>query len=290
MENLNSSRDGINRNNRPSDSFLGINKQSHKIGKGVTRKSPIHPSGFANSKQQPPQPPVYNISKNDFRNLVQQLTGSPSQETQAPVPIQPPKPPSVRLQRIRPPPLRPPIHNPQTLNQNHPVFNNPNPGFPGKPLNSPLLATPSFSPLLPLTPGDAVWVNNFAESPVSAYMRYLMNPNSEPGARPSGSIQESSGLLPTPQVGPSPRSLPSPGFVLPSPTSQFFLPSPLPLPSPFALPSPNSSFANNGDPRFSFSSTPQSGILGPGPASPGFLLPPSPSSWFPIPSPRWRNL
>ncbi|KAK7853761.1 protein haiku1 [Quercus suber] len=90
-----------NRNNE----HLGVNK----IGKNI-RKSPLHQPNFANNNpaaRQQPQPQVYNISKNDFRNIVQQLTGSPSQEPLPRPPNNPPKPQSMRLQRIRPPPLTP---------------------------------------------------------------------------------------------------------------------------------------------------------------------------------------
>ncbi|CAM9001690.1 unnamed protein product [Rhodiola kirilowii] len=79
---------------------LGVNK----IGKNI-RKSPLHqPSytgsngggnndnsqsinsaasvapGGAGAQRPQPQPQVYNVSKNDFRNIVQQLTGSPARD------------------------------------------------------------------------------------------------------------------------------------------------------------------------------------------------------------------
>ncbi|KAH1089632.1 hypothetical protein J1N35_016889 [Gossypium stocksii] len=56
-----------------------------------------------------PQPQVYNISKNDFRNAVQQLTGSPSQDLLPRPPLNSPKPQSIGLQKIRPPPLTPAV-------------------------------------------------------------------------------------------------------------------------------------------------------------------------------------
>ncbi|GJY90092.1 HAIKU1-like protein [Tanacetum coccineum] len=89
-----------------SNEYLGVNK----IGKGI-RKSPLHQPNFANPARQQPQPQVYNINKNDFQSIVQQLTGSPSrQPSQEPLPRPPmnsPKPPSNRLHRIRPSPLTP---------------------------------------------------------------------------------------------------------------------------------------------------------------------------------------
>ena len=90
-----------NRNNE----HLGVNK----MGKNI-RKSPLHQPNFANNNpaRQQPQPQVYNISKNDFRNIVQQLTGSPSQEPLPRPPNNPPKPQSMRLQRI-------PLHNLKAL-------------------------------------------------------------------------------------------------------------------------------------------------------------------------------
>ncbi|XP_075486416.1 uncharacterized protein LOC142526026 [Primulina tabacum] len=45
----------------------------------------------------------YDINKNDFRNLVQQLTGSPLREPPFRPTQYPPKPPNKRLQRIHPP-------------------------------------------------------------------------------------------------------------------------------------------------------------------------------------------
>ncbi|KAF3788549.1 IKU1 protein [Nymphaea thermarum] len=290
---------GVTGNSRHSD-HLGVNNQSHKIAKNV-RKSPIHQSNYGNARQQQPQPQVYNINKSEFRNIVQQLTGSPVPERQPPPPVHPPKPPSMRLQKIRPPPLMP-ISRPQAVPQPvvppHSSFNNavgynpappapisnnmvPNPMFFARPNNPNFLPSPTFSPLPPLTPGDAIWANT-AESPISAYMRYLQNSIVDPGPRPAQQQQLPPGLLPTPPpLLPSPQANPPP--LLPSPTSQFLLPSPTFLPlssprSPFPLPSPGSLFPSPG--FFSFPSPSQSGILGPGPQlpppSPGFLFPSSP--------------
>uniref|UniRef100_A0A2P2IPT5 VQ domain-containing protein n=1 Tax=Rhizophora mucronata TaxID=61149 RepID=A0A2P2IPT5_RHIMU len=315
-----------NSKNRPND-HLGVNK----MGKNI-RKSPLHQPNFANNaNRQQPQPQVYNISKNDFRNIVQQLTGSPSHSQEHPPrPSQnPPKPQSMRLQKIRPPPLmpinRPHIPTPvqaQAVAPPSVPYNNTfvMPGQIGQP-------SPAMMPQL--TPGDSVWPTP-AESPISAYMRYLQNsiidpsswgnqaypPLQQPHPPVPGPMQPqppSSGLLPNPPMPtlPSPRigghvppmpNLPSPHMngpgLLPSPTSQFLFPSPtgymnlLSPRSPFPLLSPGIQFPPPLSPNFAFSPMTQSGILGPGPQpppSPGLLFPLSPSGFFPISSPRWRD-
>ncbi|KAG7955812.1 hypothetical protein I3843_11G092100 [Carya illinoinensis] len=308
-----------NSKNRHND-HLGVNK----MGKNI-RKSPLHQPNFANNPaRQQPQPQVYNISKNDFRNIVQQLTGSPSQEPLPRPPNNLPKPQSVRLQKIRPPPLtpinRPHIPPPMPVPIAPPpmVYNN---SF----VRHGQFGQPSPTPLQPLTPGDSIWANT-AESPISAYMRYLQNSIMDPGQRGNqaqaqpqlqfpGQIQgypPSNALLPNPPMPalPSPRvngptppmpNLPSPQSngpaLLPSPISQFLLPSPsgymnLWSPrSPYPLYSPGIQFPLPLTPNFAFSPMAQSGILGPGPQpppSPG-LFPLSPSGFFPILSPRWRD-
>lgn len=247
--------------NRQSD-HLGVNK----IGKNI-KKSPLHQPNFANNpNRQQPQPQVYNISKNDFRNIVQQLTGSPSQEPLPRPPQNPPKPQSMRLQKIRPPPLTP-------INRPHipppvpaPAVAPPVPYHnafvrPGMPHPPGQFGLPSPTMTPPFIPGDSGWAST-AESPISAYMRYLQNTIVDTGPRGNqaqsplqphpplpqgrGQIQpqhqpSSGGLLlnphlapvPTPGVnGPAPPmpNLPSPWMngppCLPSPTSQFLLPSP----------------------------------------------------------------
>jgi len=82
-----------NSKNRINDS-LGDNK----MGKNI-RKSPLHQPNFGNNAaRQQPQPQVYNISKNDFQDIVQQLTRSPSQEPPHRPPHRPPpKPKSMRM-------------------------------------------------------------------------------------------------------------------------------------------------------------------------------------------------
>lgn len=308
-----------NSKNRHND-HLGVNK----MGKNI-RKSPLHQPNFANNPaRQQPQPQVYNISKNDFRNIVQQLTGSPSQEPLPRPPNNPPKSQSMRLQKIRPPPLTP-------INRPHMP-----PPVP-VPIAPPLMAynnnfvrpghfgQPSPIPLQPYQhqPGDPNWANT-AESPISAYMRFLQNTIMDPSPRANqGQPQPhapgpgqfhpqppSTALLPNPPLPalPSPRmNGPPPHYpnhlsprmngpaLLPSPTSQFLLPSPngyfnlLSPRSPYPLLSPGIQFPPM-TPNFSFSPMGQSGILGPGPQpplSPGFPL--SPSGFFAMSSPRWRD-
>ncbi|KAK7361024.1 hypothetical protein VNO77_03048 [Canavalia gladiata] len=311
-----------NSKNRHNDN-LGVNK----MGKNI-RKSPIHQpnygnnstSGGARQQQQQPQSQVYNISKNDFRDIVQQLTGSsPSQDPPSKPPHNnSPKPQSMRLQKIRPPPLphvRPPLPVPYNNNT-----------LPARPSQ---FRQPSIS-AKPLQQGDMTW-GNTAVSPISAYMRYLEHSIIDPGSRGNqfqpqpqqvpGSVQNphppSSALLPNPPVTmlPSPRlnapvvplngtnpplpAAPSPQAngppILPSPTSQFLLPSPngymnfLSPRSPYPLLSPGIQFPSPFTPNFPFSPFAQSGMFGPGsqpPLSPG-LFPLSPSGFYPITSPRW---
>ncbi|XWS62147.1 hypothetical protein CRYUN_Cryun07bG0186000 [Craigia yunnanensis] len=254
-----------NSKNRQYD-HLGVNK----IGKNI-KKSPLHQPNFANNAaRQQPQPQVYNISKNDFRNIVQQLTGSPSHDPLPRPPQNPPKPQSMRLQKIRPPPLTP-------INRPHipPTVPVPAPAHAPAPIPPPAsynnivrpgqYGQPSPAMLQSMMPGDAVWANT-AESPISAYMRYLqtslMDPSPirnqvQPQLHPAVPGQPhapppSSGLLPNPPISalPSPRgingpvtpmpNLPSPrmnGPVPPMPN----LPSPR-MNGPALLPSPTSQF------------------------------------------------
>ncbi|CAJ2647249.1 leucine-rich repeat extensin-like protein 5-like [Trifolium pratense] len=159
-----------NSKNRLNDS-LGVNK----LGKNI-RKSPLHQPNFGNNAARPqPQPQVYNISKNDFRDIVQQLTGSPSQDHPPRPPHNPPKPQSMRLQKIRPPPLspinRPRLPPPMPMPAAPPPvpYNNaPRPAHYGQPSPTP-------------SPGD-LWANT-TDSPISAYMRYLQNSMMDPGSR-----------------------------------------------------------------------------------------------------------
>lgn len=231
--------------NRDKDEYLKqVNKLSHKISKpkkplvldnnyntAILNDLPlpnqsqplIQPPPLTQNQSQPlnlhqqpqHQPPVYNINKSDFRDVVQKLTGSPAHPVQdrftTPPPIQQPKPTSSRLQKIRPPPL--------------PQLNVP-------PVN------PSFlrQPLSPLPPFPAV--HAAAESPISAYMRYIQN-TTFPSPRwsnfvsppPENIAPASSVQFPVPPSSygcvPSPKS-PYPSF---SPTSLGFPLSPT-VPSP----------------------------------------------------------
>lgn len=324
--------------NRPND-YLGVNK----IGKNI-RKSPLHQPNFVNNgnnnsnnnnpARQQPQPQVYNISKSDFRSIVQQLTGSPSRNSNDPLPRPPinppPKHPSMRLQRIRPPPLSP-INRPpvvahmapmQPPPQGPPMAPHPGPfnynNFARPP--PPQFGQPSPRGVQPLGPGGSGWMNS-ALSPISAYMQQLQScisdggpnpyqPQSQAQAQPHGQPQMQfpgqaqgqgqPGLLPNPSAQPlaSPRMNCGPAL-LPSPTSQFQLPSPswfnMLSPtqrSPYPLLSPGSQFPPPLSPNFAFSPIGQSGILGPGPQpplSPGIAFPLSPSGFFSFPSPRWRD-
>ncbi|KAJ9536934.1 hypothetical protein OSB04_029667 [Centaurea solstitialis] len=225
------------------DVRLGVNK----IGKNI-RKSPPPPyqpvqPNFANLARPPPQPPqVYNINKNDFQTVVQQLTGSPlhhSQQQQQPLPRphqNSPNPPSNRLQKIRPP-------RPAQYGQ------------------------PPWQPP-PMTGGGA----NTAESPISAYMRYLQHSIIDPSQghpQTPNQIQshqgQSSGFpsfppFPSPRTNVFPPSFPSPRMN--------GLPPPFPSPRMSGLPPPFPSPRMNGSPR----------INGP-------LIPPSPNSQYLLPSP-----
>jgi len=274
---------------------LGVNK----TGKNI-RKSPLHQPNYGNNnnnvngtrqqQQQQPQPQVYNISKNEFRDIVQQLTGSPSQDPQSKPPqSNSPKPQSMRLQKIRPPPLpyvRPPLpssYNNNTLPPTAAHFRQPSPNpFPQ------------------------------AVSPISAYVRYLEHSLTDPGSKgshvqplpPSSALLPNNSIFPSPRLNPPPSphlpAVPSPQTngppFLPSPTSQFLLPSPngymnflSPQSSYPPLLSPGIQFPSPFTPNFPFSPFGQSGIFGPGqqpPLSPG-MFPLSPSGFFPITSPRW---
>ncbi|TKY56279.1 VQ motif-containing protein 9 [Spatholobus suberectus] len=136
-----------------------LNKLSHNISK---------PNHTFNKHALPEsQPHVYNISKNDFRDMVQKLTGSPGHDQQ-PKPVHPVS--SSRLHRLRPPPL------PQVVSHRPP----------------PHSGNVAVAPPSPLPPFPSV----HAESPVSAYMRFLRN------SMPSSSYSsESEFQMPTSPFG-----------------------------------------------------------------------------------------
>ncbi|KAF8103527.1 hypothetical protein N665_0188s0458 [Sinapis alba] len=179
---------GNNTGNRDNHYLRQLNKLSHKISKPTATSSisaavnretdhqPLPPPPPQQQQQQmnhgnlhQHQPPVYNINKNDFRDVVQKLTGSPAHERISAPPQQPIHHPkaqqSSRLHRIRPPPLAHVINRPPGLLNNAiiPPPGNWSGGFVPRP-------TAPLSPLPPLPPVHAA-----AESPVSSYMRYLQN-------------------------------------------------------------------------------------------------------------------
>ncbi|GMH26757.1 hypothetical protein Nepgr_028600 [Nepenthes gracilis] len=297
---------------RPSEN-LGVNK----MGKNI-RKSPLHQPNFVSSSNTnattrlQPYSQIYNIHKNDFRTIVQQLTGSPSHEPlPRPPPNNAPKPSSMRLQKIRPPPLIP-IHRPSLR---------PMPSQGPVPFSAQAMAMaptqvphrnnfavppsqfsqPSPRAMQPLMPTDSAWMNP-SLSPTSVYMQQFQSCINDAGHRPMTSIPSqvrgqvpaqmpSSGLLPNPPTQPwpsmrinSPAVLPSPisPFPLPSPSDFLHLLSPLPM-SPYPLFSPRNQFPPPLTP------TSQSGISGPGllsPLSPAIAFPLSPSGFFALSSPR----
>ncbi|KAJ4907060.1 Protein HAIKU1 [Raphanus sativus] len=196
-----------------NDHYLGVNK----IGKNI-RKSPLHqpqPSCAAHANlaaadaaaRPQAQPQVYNINRNDFRSIVQQLTGSPSPESlHRPLPPQnnnSPKPQNTRLQRIRPPPLTQ-INRPAmaSLQQHHPhCLIRPPPPQGRMPQG---IQQQQQQPMM--GHGDQFW-SNTAESPVSEYMRYLQSPFGDAG--PSGN-QMQPGHGHRPYMSAQPQSQPQP--------------------------------------------------------------------------------
>ncbi|XP_010272994.1 PREDICTED: VQ motif-containing protein 9 [Nelumbo nucifera] len=316
-----------NSSNNNRDHYLKhLNKISHKISKDppkplIRRIPPLdhHLSHHHHQhqqqqhqqqqQQQQNQPPVYNINKSDFRDVVQKLTGSPAHDRfSTPPPIHPPKPPSSRLQRIRPPPLehvspRPPhpLNNtvaPMAATSASLPSINPNPSINSGNFNNVgnFIATNNGqppSPLSPLPPFPAV--HAAAESPISAYMRYLQGSISatDPESKRFSGLSPLAPLVSPRWNNPSPLQLQQPQLPLPpplpqqqqvllqSPTSamtpsQFLMPlSPLPF---GRLPSPRSPYPLL-SPTFLFS--PTAGQLG----FPQF--PPSPR--LPVPSPKWRD-
>ncbi|KAA8528303.1 hypothetical protein F0562_035658 [Nyssa sinensis] len=264
-----------------------LNKISHKISKPIRKptfdhhhiqQQHQHPApppqeSQPQNLQQQHQPPVYNINKSDFRDVVQKLTGSPAHERfSTPPPIHPPKPPSSRLQRIRPPPL---VHvgnrPPPLLNNAVPSQLPPQNGFLNRnnPVNTTGAATSGnfinnqrqLAPLSPLPPFPTV--HAAAESPISAYMRLLQNsittvdsdPKRFPALSPLAPLvsprwnnlahsqppQHQQQLQPPPQsILPSPRSTAQSHLLMPSSPLPFgWLPSPR---SPYPLLSPSSRY------------------------------------------------
>ncbi|OAY58099.1 VQ motif-containing protein 9 [Manihot esculenta] len=294
------------------DQYLrNLNKLSHKISKPIITKKPPPPpfdhptfdntninasqsqtqqqsqvSQQHNLQAQQHQPPVYNINKNDFRDVVQKLTGSPAHDRfSTPPPIQPPKPPSSRLQRIRPPPLvhvsnRPPPLVSSAFPPPHqpPRDASVNPSMPIATATTSFIQRPS-APLSPLPPFPAV--HAAAESPVSAYMRYLQNSISS-----VDSNNQFSGFSPlAPLVSPRWNNPPTQQLQLHQSQQQF---APL---QQGILPSPTSGMLVS-QPQFQLPTSPLPfGCLN-SPRS-GLLLSPSSfplSPTLPLSSPRWRAL
>lgn len=270
-----------NSKNRQIDN-LGVNK----MGKNI-RKSPIHQPNFGNNNapRQQPQPQVYNISKNDFRDIVQQLTGSPSHSQEPPPrpPHHPPKPQNNRLQRIRPPPLTPINRHPMPPPMQQPPaappqvpYNNNNNSFPrpaqfGQP--------PPPNHMHPMNPVDMAGPIP-TESPISAYMRYLQSSMLDPSPKGGG--------YPQPQMQPN-VPLQGPGNFQPRPPPGGLLPNPSGpmLPSPRfngPVPPPHMNAAHPHMPPNIPSPQPNGPPPLPSPTS-QFLLP-SPTAFFGVLSPR----
>ncbi|KAK6116153.1 hypothetical protein DH2020_008422 [Rehmannia glutinosa] len=322
ITNSNNSNSSHSHSNR--DMFLKqVNKNSHKIAKPIRKPLPFptttpvsssasipqildpnpHNPGHAPPHSQ--QPPVYNINKNDFRDVVQKLTGSPAHERlpTPPPPVTHPRPPSSRLQRIRPPPLAQISNRPPQLTQILPRAQNDAGQRPPSGHAQPLPPLPPFPSVHPA-----------AESPISAYMRFLQNPGSSVAPSPLwngvappnefGQRPPLSPLQPTDSpissymrfLGSSSAASPRGGGVAPLPppqppfaapnqplTSSAGFPSgfpPMPLsPLPFGCaPSPRSPYGMI-SPSFLLSPTGQFGLP---------QLPMSPT--LPVPSPRWKGM
>ncbi|KAK3016283.1 hypothetical protein RJ639_007603 [Escallonia herrerae] len=254
-----------------------LNKFSHKISKPPIRKPsfdnhPNHPPPAPpqnpqqqqqQQQQQQHQPPVYNINKSDFRDVVQKLTGSPAHHERysTPTPINPPKPQSSRLQRIRPPPLAQLISRPTPA---------PSGAAPHQPCAAAANVNPDgqrqLQPLSPLPPFPAV--HAAAESPISAYMRYLQASNpaldSDPKRFPGVSPRWSNLSQPPPPPPPQSSSGSTAALQFPMPSS----------PLPFGcLPSPRSPYPSLFSPgnQFGFSQFPLSPTLQ-------------------VPSPKWKGV
>ncbi|CAH8254320.1 unnamed protein product [Arabidopsis lyrata] len=298
---------------------LGVNK----IGKNI-KKSPLHQPNFSigiDPLMLQPQPQGYNISKNGFRSIVQQLTGSRSHES-LPQPQQ-----NTRLQKIGPVAQiqinRPCVPPPVMAQPTHELVARP-----------PMHPLPHGSQSI-MGHGDQ-FGSNTAESSASAFMCYRqsslgdsgpngnqMQPTDEYQQQPqvqgqaqphpllqlhnhhslrfNGSARDTP-ILPTPKFDSPPQqmynsSLPSPRFngrgILPTPTSQYLVQSPTtyqnllsPRP-PYSLLSAGVQYPPPLTPRsYTFSSMSQPGILGPGTIP---LPPASPFGVLPISSPRWRG-
>ncbi|KAL0897001.1 hypothetical protein Bca101_080962 [Brassica carinata] len=232
---------------------LGVNK----TGKNI-RKSPIHQPNFAANANAPAparpqaQPHVYSVSKNDFRSVVQQLTGSPSRDSLPRPPPQnnnnSPRPQNTRLQRVRPAPLteinRPSLPLP-TMPQQHRPQTFVQPQFPQ-----------GTQP---------------AESPISEYMRYLQSSLGDAG--PSGN-QMQPGHEHRPYMPVQPQSQPQPPPYMPA----------QPQPQPQSQSQPQSQPQSQHQPHLVSGSQPRMNMQGP--LQPSQYQPPPGL----VPSPMPRNL
>ncbi|KAJ0790719.1 putative VQ motif-containing protein/14 [Helianthus annuus] len=242
-----------------------IHRLSHKISKPPIRKQQppfefdhhhlhqqIHhpplisdesqPSNLHHNQQQH-QPPVYNVSKSDFRDVVQKLTGSPAHERLI-NPIPPVKPQSSRLQKIRPPPLQNLVNRPPPAAGAPPSNTNFRPGA-GTGTGTGTGNGNFFAnrnPLSPLPPLPSV--HAAAESPISAYMRCFQT-NVTGFGHPLPPQGQPSTSLPQPEFPPPSSPLPfgclppslSPRFPF-SPTNQFRFQQLTPLSPTPPAPSP----------------------------------------------------
>lgn len=220
----NSSADSnTNTNRNQTDPLLkNLSKTSHKISKPHHHlnhlKQPAVDSPSSNDPHQQ-QPPVYNIDKTHFRDVVQKLTGSSTPLPQNPNPN---RNPSSRLHGIRPPPL---AHVRNTLPPA--TTSDADAGVGGT--HDGRLRSP-FSPLPPFPTVSAA-----AESPISAYMRCLGS--SFPASADAYPPMNSTFLLaPASPLAFGHIPLLSPSMLL-SPSSQLGFPS-LPLSPGLLLPSP----------------------------------------------------
>lgn len=297
-----------------------LNKLSHKISKPTNKKTPFDPTidpqshshnlnphqqpqaqlqqpGPARSSQtqnqnlQPQQPPVFNINKNDFREVVQKLTGSPAQERfSSPPPIHPPKATSSRLHRFRPPPLAQVSNRPPSLLNratgvppqhlpNSAVTNHINPfGAMGRPI----------APLSPLPPLPTVHAP--ADSPVSSYMRYLQNSMSrvDPNQKQPSGFSPLAPLVSSRWTNPlSPQQqtvAPWQQGMLPPPATQ--APATLSSQSQFPMPSSPLSFGCMNSPKSPYPLLSPSFLFSPSSGQLGFpQLPLSPT----VPNAKWRG-
>ncbi|XP_022752926.1 VQ motif-containing protein 9-like [Durio zibethinus] len=317
--------DANNINNR--DYYLKhLNKLSHKISKpsstttttnvppfvqkpsfdqtqNLNQALPPQPYQPQNSNQsslqaQQHQPPVYNIKKSDFRDVVQKLTGSPAHERfSTPPPIHHPKQQSSRLQRIRPPPLAHVSNRPPSMincafpDMNPSGCSQPNPPSGGPTGNSFIQRPPAAAPLSPLPPFPAV--HAAAESPISAYMRYLQSSMS---ATADSNPKQFSGFPPlAPLVSPRWNNLTAPQQqhqpqVLPPQQPQQQQQQPPQISSTGMiqpqLPSSPLPFGCLNSPRSPYALLSPSLLFSPNPGQLGLPLSPT----LPVPSPKWRGL